>query len=59
MYFVYINLKLFEKYKTAEECIRCNGNVLVKLKISTGKHELVDSAEAYKDGDWQEIGCTW
>ena len=52
---------MFEKYKTAEECIRCNRNVLVKLKISTGKHELhvVDSAEAYKDGDWQEIGFTW
>ena len=31
---------------------------LEKLKISTGKHELVDSAEAYKDGDWQELRFT-
>ena len=23
-----------------------------------GKHKLVDSADAYKDGDWQEIRCT-
>ena len=35
-----------------------NGNVLEKLKISTCKHGLVDSAEANKDGDWSEIRCT-
>lgn len=29
--------------------------VLVKLIICTGKHELVDSAEAYKDGDGKKF----
>ena len=56
-----INLELLEKCQTIEECIRCNGKVLKKLKISTEKHELpvVESVEAYKDRDWQKIRCTW
>ena len=37
------------------ECIRCKGKVFEKWKINIGKHELVDSADAYKDGGWQEI----
>ena len=53
-----ITLELFKKYQTIEGCIRCNEKVLEKLKISTGKQELVDSVEAYKDRDWQEIQCT-
>ena len=55
-----INLELFEKCQTIEDCIRCNGRVLKKLKISTDKLELpvVESVEAYKDGDWQKIRCT-
>ena len=28
-------------------------------EINIDKHKLVDSADAYKDGDWQEIWCTW
>ena len=55
-----INLELLDKCQTIEECIRCNGKVLKKLKISTDKHELpvVESVEAYKDRDWQKIRCT-
>ena len=53
-----INLKLFEKYQTTKECFSCNEKALKKLKINTGKHELVDSVDAYKDSDWQEIRCT-
>ena len=26
--------------------------------VNIGKHELVDSADAYKDVDWQEIQST-
>ena len=44
-----INLKLFEKSQTITENRRCNGNVLKKLNLNTGKHDLVDSADAYKD----------
>lgn len=40
-----ISLALFEKNQTIEECIL---KVLEKSKISTGKHELVDSVEAYR-----------
>ena len=42
-----INLELSEKYQTTKECIRFNEKVLKKLKINTGKLELVDSADAY------------
>ena len=40
-----ISLALFEKNQTIEECIL---KVLEKLEISTGKHEQVDSVEAYR-----------
>ena len=53
-----INLELFEKYQATKECIRCKENTLKTLKINTGKHELIDSADADKEGDWQEIRCT-
>ena len=58
-YLLYLNfkmtsLKLFKKRPKSA----CNGKVLDMLKINTGKHELVVSAGAYKDGDWQEIRCT-
>ena len=43
-----INLELFEKYQIIEDCIRCNGKVLEKLKISTVKHEQVYSAEGFQ-----------
>ena len=53
-----INLELFEKYQATKECIRCKENTLKTLKINTGKHELVDTADVYKDGHWQGIRCT-
>ena len=52
------DIELFYKYQTIQDCIRSKGKVLEKLYINIGKHELVDSADAYKDGDWQEILCT-
>ena len=46
------------KISNIEECNRYKGKVFEKWSINIGKHELVDSADAYKDGDWQEIRCT-
>ena len=40
-----ITLELLKKYQTIEGCISCNEKVLEKLKISTGKQELVDFVE--------------
>ena len=57
MTLINMQLELFEKCQTIEEWIKCKGKILKKLKISTDKHELsvVDSVEAYKDGNWQKI----
>ena len=52
-----INLELFETIYQ-RNCYRFIEKPLKKLKINTGKHELVDSADAYKDGNWQDIRCT-
>ena len=46
--------ELFWKCYTIQECVRCKGNVFEKLLINIGKHELVDSADSYKDGDWKD-----
>ena len=48
-----INLELFEKYQATKDCIRCKENALKRLKINTGKHELIDSRDAYKDDEWR------
>ena len=36
----------------------CYEKVLEELTISKSKHELVDYAEIFKDGYWQEIRFT-
>ena len=48
-----------KKYQTIVECIKCKGKLFVKFLINIGKHELVVSVDAFKDGDWQEIQFTW
>ena len=54
-----ITLELFEKYQPIVDYIKGNEKVLENFKKRTGKHQLFDFAEAYKDGDWKEIRCTW
>ena len=48
-----------KKYQTLKECISCNGKVLVKLKITTGKHKLIDSEEGYRRHGRQDNWCIW
>ena len=50
-----ITLELYKNIKISKEYIKWDVKVLEKLKISTCKHALVDSAVTNKDVDWHGI----
>ena len=45
----------FENIKPLKRVLGAKERYLKSCKQNVGKHELVDSADAYKHGDWQEI----
>ena len=45
----------FENIKPSKRVLSGKERYLKSCKLNVVKHELVDSADAYKDDDWQEI----